>query len=658
MSNEGRYIKRERLLAAVFFLIVIGFAARLIQIQVIQHDDWSYISAKQTLDLCDLTPPRGQIQDRNGMTLAVTLPLSYAVGFRPTAGINLDDVARKISSILPLSYETVRRKLDAPQFVYLARRVDWKLKQHLEAINLGCLQFDQEPRRAYPAASTLASVVGFTNVDGVGQEGIERSMNLDLTGAKYQELRWRDAKRTSTAVLSGNQAAGELRGADITLTVDLQLQTVVEKALEKGLADLDYSRSCALLIDPWTGDILALATQPTYDPNRPSESEALFRKCWPVTDVYEPGSTLKIVPITEALESNVVNRSTHIYCENGAYHVPGAIIHDSHAYGDLTVDGVLTHSSNIGAAKIAAKCGSENFYNRLRSFGFGSSTGIDIAGEQSGIVPKPQDWSGPTCSNLAMGHGISCTPLQLAMAYAAIANGGSLMKPNLVYSIHYPDGTTDTRVPKVVQTAMSPETSAELADMLVNVVKSGTGRKAAVGDLLIAGKTGTAQKVDLENHTYFQKRFVSSFVGFFPADEPRYLLLVVVDDPLGQYFGAAVAAPVFAEIASQLWVIRPADFPVMPEPKAEEVDSSSVQADSTADSLLFAGVTPPVLTDPTVPMIRMPSIEGMPLRRAALELSSRGLDFQLNGSGIVFAQYPKPGDMVPAGYSCLVHAQD
>ncbi|MBU1920917.1 PASTA domain-containing protein [bacterium] len=609
-----------------------------------------------------MKPPRGEIRDRNGLPLAVTLPLSYAVGFRPASGLDLDNVANKVSAILPLSRETVRRKLDASSFIYLARRIDWKLKQHLESTKMACLQFDQEARRSYPVSTSLATVIGFTNVDGIGQEGIERALDKDLAGAEYSEVRWNDAKRTTAAVLR-NDDIQHLRGADVTLTIDLQLQNVVENALAKGLETLDYERSCAILVDPWTGDILALATLPTYDPNRPGESRAENRKCWPITDVYEPGSTFKVIPVIHALEAQLVRRSSIIYCENGAYRVPGATIHDSHPYGDLTVDSVLAYSSNIGAAKIALKIKPADFYDRIRAFGFGNSTGIEIAGEQSGVVPKPPHWTGPTCANLAMGQGVSCTALQLAMAYAAIANGGSLMKPNLVLSTHYPDGSTEKRVPEIIRTVMTSETAANIQEMLVNVVKYGTGKSAAVEGLSIAGKTGTAQKVDQENHTYFQKRFVSSFVGFFPAEEPRYLLLVVVDDPMKRYFGATVAAPVFREIAQQLMDIRPADFPAKPKPP---VIAEIVQPDS-ADSLLEFDLDPAAISlidslsatrNPDISMIEMPSVKGLPLRQAALELSSRGLVFQLNGSGIVSAQYPHPGDMVPAGFNCMVLAKN
>jgi cell division protein FtsI (penicillin-binding protein 3) len=589
----------------------------------------------------------------------VTLPLSYAVGFRPASGTDLNRVAERVSAILPLSRETVRRKLDSPSFVYLARRVDWKFKQHLESLKLKCLQFDQEARRAYPAATALASVIGFANVDGIGQEGIELALNHDLAGTEFQERHWKDARRTSTALLSSGTNA-EFRGADVTLTIDLQLQTVVENAMRAGLANLEYERSCAILLDPWSGDILALSTLPTYDPNRPGDSNAANRKCWPITDVYEPGSTLKIIPIAEALESKRVRRSTIIYCEDGAYRVPGATIHDSHPHADLTVDSILAYSSNIGAAKIAETIEPDEFYNRIRAFGFGNRTGIEISGEQRGVVPKPKSWSGPTCSNLAMGHGLSCTPLQMAMAFSAIANGGTLMKPNLVLTTTYPNGSIEHRVPQAIRSVVSPALASELTDMLVNVVEYGTGKTAAVEGLRIAGKTGTAQKVDLENHTYYKKRFISSFIGFFPADDPRYLLLVIVDDPQGEYFGSLVAAPVFKEIAEQLMVIRPQDFPLSPTPVAEGlplVDPVET-AREFAQEVRPACTAVPANYPADAPLVEMPLIEGLPLRRAAIELSSRGLDFQLTGSGIVSEQYPPPGDILPVGYRCRILAQD
>jgi cell division protein FtsI (penicillin-binding protein 3) len=345
--------------------------------------------------------------------------------------------------------------------------------------------------------------------------------------------------------------------------------------------------------------------------------------------------------------------------------VKGATLHDSHKHGMLSVNDVLALSSNIGAAKICERFSRAEIYGKLRDFGFGVSTGVELAGEQTGYIPPISTWSGPTQANLAFGHGISCTPLQLAMAYASVANGGTLMKPRLVKSVDYPSGDHIEYPVQINKRTMSPEVAAELTDMLVGVVEHGTGELAQIKGIRIAGKTGTAQKVDQVHKTYFAKRFVSSFVGFFPAEKPKYVLLVVVDDPRVEYYGASVAAPTFRMVVEEILMIRTRDFENAPPAADVEFATRDKRPEVKPREALATVSYPTVFVDDpdnaatvtnTVP-VAVPNLEGWPLRKAVQELSKRHLSFKLLGSRRVVTQLPAPGTIVPAGTVCELYGE-
>lgn len=656
MNRPAKPFDRERLLAAVFFIVLTAFAVRLAQIQLFQHGRWSAMARSQSLMTKYQKPTRGEIRDRNGRALAVTLPLAYAVGYRPAFVLDFDYLAGVLATQLSRPRRDLREKLMEPGFAYLARRVDMQTKQKIDGFKLGCFQFDEEPRRSYPSATSAAVIVGFANVDGTGMEGIEASMNDELSGEGYAELCRVDALRKSPSPVS--PVPVELRGGDVTLTLDLQLQTIVENKLQEGLRGKIYERACAIMVEPETGNVLALATLPSYDLNAPGTARPHHRRCWPVTDVVEPGSTLKIVPVAKGLESGKVTRKTRIFCENGSYPVRGAVIHDSHPHGTLTVDEILEVSSNIGAAIICQKHSPADIYDKLRAFGFGNPTQIEIASEQAGCVPAPSTWSGPTQATLAFGHGISCTPLQVVMAYAAIANGGLLMKPRLVHSVDFPSGQRTVYPAETIRRVLPEAVAHDLSDMLVGVVENGTGKAAHVEGIRIAGKTGTAEKVDSVRKTYFTDRFISSFVGFFPEEHAKYALLVMVDDPKGEYYGAAVAAPIFRSVVEELLLTRPQDFnPGTNSTQMTDADpspKSNFAHETYLSTLVYArnthGGNSIALSDSG--WVQIPAVEGWPLRMAMQEFSKYHLNFVLSGSRVVIAQIPPAGTLVPPGTTC------
>ncbi len=558
MSRKRLGTPRERVLGVLMLGMLAIFALRLVQLQVFEHAQWKAIARGQSLMTRYQKPSRGEIHDRNGLALAVTLPLTYAIGYRPRYVVNFANVAGTLSTLLQKSKREVQEKLQTPGFTYLARRIDWQTKEKIEALKLSCFQYDEEPRRAYPSAGTAAVVVGFANVDGKGQEGVEASMDDELSGEGYQELCRVDALRKTEAAIS--PIPDECRGADVTLALDLQLQTIVEEAMRDGLKDRTYERACAIMVDPHTGDVLAMATLPSFDPNHPGDFKPEYRKCWPVTDVVKPGSVMKVVPVAKALESGKLSRTSLIDCERGSWAVRGAVIHDSHPHGTLSLDDIIALSSNIGAAKVSQRFSPAEVYDKLRAFGFGNKTLVEIAGEQAGYVPPPSTWSGPTQATLAFGQGISCTPLQLTMAYAAIANGGQLLKPRLVRSVDFISGVHTDYPVEAIRRVIPATIASALTEMLVGVVDHGTATIVKVQDVTIAGKTGTAEKVDHEHNTYFSNRYIASFIGFFPAENPRSVLLVMIDDPRGEHFGGSVAGPIFKHIVEEMRLLRPQEF--------------------------------------------------------------------------------------------------
>ena len=656
MNGPHRLHARERALAAALLAIMAIFTARLVQIQIVQHAQWSSMARAQSLLTKFQQPARGEIRDCNGRPLAVTLPLAYAVGYRPSFVLEFDGLCGTLAAQLSKPRRELRDKLTSPGFAYLARRVDWQTKLTLEALRLGCFQFDEEPRRMYPSTSSAAVIVGFANVDGSGMEGIEASMNDELSGEGYRELCRVDALRKAVAPIS--PVPMEYRGADVTLTIDLQLQTIVEEKLREGLKGKTFERACAILVDPRSGDILALATLPSYDLNAPGDAPPQDRRCWPVTDVVEPGSTLKIVPIAKALESGRLARESRIFCENGSYPVRGAVIHDSHAHGSLSVEEVLALSSNIGAAKICQRFTPAEIFDKLRAFGFGNPTQIEIAGEQPGVVPPPSSWSGPTQATLAFGQGISCTPLQVVMAYSAVANGGVLMKPRLVQAVDFPSDTSHVYPPETIRRVLPERVARELSEMLVGAVEYGTGQSARVNAVRIAGKTGTAEKVDAEHKRYFSDRYISSFVGFFPAENPRYVLLVMVDDPQGEYYGATVAAPVFRTVVEELLLTRPQDFTAPTTPRQMAASTVPSPRDNTGapSTVYLAGARAEANSSLSLAAdslwVQVPALQGWPLRQAVQELAKHNLSVVLSGNRVVIEQYPPAGTVVPAGTTC------
>jgi len=630
----------------VSFVFILGFGlivARAFNLQVVNQEAWQKRAEHQHQKVIPLAPQRGTIFDRNGDEMAVSiLENSIYVEPRKVTAPRLE--AQALSAALSLPVPKLEAKLTSTRgFLWLKRKAPPAESGRVRALDLPGINFIKEYKRFYPNSGIGAQVIGFTGIDPKGLEGIELKYDSLIQGqAGYLETE-RDA--LGRGIGAGDKTVeGDTRGCDLYLTLDKNLQYIAEKELVAGVRSARAKAGTVVVMDPRTGAVLAMANQPSYNPNAFTRYRPGQWRNRAVCDIYEPGSTIKAFLLAAALDAGVIHRGETFYCEHGAYEVGGKIIHDDHSYGRLKVGQILKYSSNIGAAKIGAKLGRERYYHYLRAFGFGEPTGIDLPGEVGGLLRKPAGWFDVDLATISFGQGISVTPLQLATAAAAIANGGKLMAPFVVKRIVNPYGeVVENRPPEVVRQVVSAKVAREVRNIMITATqKGGTGTLAQVPGFLVAGKTGTAQEVDPVTGGYSADRRVGSFVGLVPAEDPRLVILVVIDEPEDKIYGGLVAAPIFAKIASQsLQYLK--ITPTQPQP--QNPLPAPVRAESRA-------ATAPERLLPhhlAAARLRMPDCVGMSYRQVLQVMAKTGLNIKLKGSGRVLQQSPAPGAPVRYG---------
>ncbi len=531
---------------------------RVAYLQTVRSEELRSLGLRQYTDSVPLPASRGRIFDRRGRVLAENLPVesAYAV---PRRIQDPDAFARRVSAVLGIPPERIRIKLVPDRyFVWIARHLPPKTAQKLKTLGLhGQLGFEREERRHYPFGPLAAQVLGFTGIDNQGLYGLEAQYDALLRGIPGRAVRVRDA--LGREILEGRRVLDPPRnGSDLFLTLDAVVQHIAERELEEAVQVHRAKAGVAAVMDVRTGEVLALASVPRFDPNRYAEAPPDVWRHRAVAEVYEPGSTFKLVVMAAALEAGAVRPETTFYCP-GYLVVPGGHrIREAHGEAHKAVRPVdiVRLSCNVGAALTADRLGPQRLYQAVLRFGFGRRTGIELPGEAMGIVRPPNAWSGPDLYTLAFGQGIAVTPLQLLRAAAAIGNGGLLVRPTLVAMVRRPDGLVEEPKPASPPRVLSAATASRLLAMMERAVTDGTGRAAAIPGYTVAGKTGTAQKPDPRGG-YLPGRYVASFVGIVPASSPRLAILVLLDEPQGEYYGGVVAAPVFRRIASQvLWHLR------------------------------------------------------------------------------------------------------
>ena len=540
--------------AFVGLCFLVGFAIllfRFFDLQVLQAETMMQKARRQHEKTITLDSNRGVIVDRQGKPLALNLdvPSVYAT---PSSLDNPTRVARQLAQVLGVPREPLEKRLRAKRdFVWIQRKIDDSQVKRLNDLALPGVGVMVEARRFYPKGTLLAHVLGFAGIDSQGLEGLENGYDEHLRGQVRRVVLQRDA--LGRVIIPESQRKSQpLSGHTISLTIDEVIQYIAEQALEQTVRNTKARGGAVLVMAPKTGQMLAWALRPTFDPNHIHQASPERWRNRGVTDPYEPGSTLKVVLAAAALELNRVTPDTMLYAGDGEIPISGTVIHDHEKAGWVTFREAVQRSSNVAFVKMSWDLGREQVYQFLRTFGFGEKTGIDLPGESIGILRRPDQWSQRTLPSLAIGQEIAVTPLQLLTAVSAVANEGWLMRPFLVREISDHQGRSVwEHVPHIRRRPISAETAQTVTDLLVNVVDRGTGKRAAIPGYRVAGKTGTAQKVDPATGTYSSTKFVGSFVGFVPAEDPQLAILVMIDEPQGPAWGGVVAAPVFRKVAEQ-----------------------------------------------------------------------------------------------------------
>ncbi|MGE5711932.1 MAG: peptidoglycan D,D-transpeptidase FtsI family protein [Nitrospira sp.] len=539
----------------MLILLLCGFSVilfRLVTLQVLQAADLTARADRQHQKSVTLEGARGTVTDRHGKVLAMNMEVPSIFGV-PASLDSPSHTARFLSPVLHIKRDEIERKLRQDKhFVWLARKVEPEQGRRLEQLALDGIGMVMEGRRFYPKGPLLAHVLGFVGMDGLGLEGLERRYETALHGEKRVTILQRDALGR-TVFPKGLAEQVPAAGHALTLTVDEVIQYIAEKELEEAVGRAHAKAGTIIVMEPQSGSILALAVSPRFDPNTVA---ALTPDRWrnrALTDTYEPGSTMKVVVAAAALEEKVMMPGTMVFGENGRMTIANTTIHDHEKLGWMTFSQMIQKSSNIGAAKTGMLLGEQRLYRYLQAFGFGARTEIDLPGEVSGLLKTPREWGRRSLASISMGQEIGVTPLQMVSAMAAIANNGVLMKPYVVSEVRDQKGYSLKEVlPQVKRRVVSPDTARTLTNILEGVVTNGTGTKAAIPGFRVAGKTGTAQKIDPRTGTYSTTQFVGSFVGFVPAEAPRLAIIVVIDEPQGEAWGGTVAAPVFRRVGEQV----------------------------------------------------------------------------------------------------------
>ena len=573
---------------------------------------------------------RGRIFDRNGQMLATSVE-AKSVYARPFEIENIDIAADTLSRDLKISRSKIYKRLKSKKkFIWIKRQITDRESAAIASAELKGVRLVSEFSRIYPNGHLAGQTLGFVNIDGKGLEGVERIYNERMKPGKAEFVVQRDAKG-SRLYLDAQGREMDINGLDVRLTIDTHIQHAAEQSLAKSIAKYDARAGIVLVVDVDSGDILAMANQPFFNPNNVKRSKATQRRLRAVTDVYEPGSTMKPFLFAAALEENVIEPDTLINCENGRWKVGGKTIRDTHPEKWLPAHKVLRYSSNIGTAKIGIDMGAGVYHDYLSRLGFGSKTGIGLPGETGGIMMPPSKWTSVDLAAISFGQGIGTSALQMAKAYLTLANGGMTKELNLIK-------LPEVKSPTPTEQVFSKETVDIVLAMMRDVVhEDGTGRSARIPGITMAGKTGTAQKAAKGG---YGDQYLSSFVAMVPAEEPEFLLITMIDEPQKANYGSMVAAPVCKEIA-----VRTLAYYGKLSETLETAVAENIHVDALADEPLNKAVAAPK----AAPMsAKVPNIKGMPVRRALEMLVKKGIVPVLKGDGMtVTGQKPKPGQPWP-----------
>jgi len=677
-NGDRKTLSRLLIVACVALLWMGAVFGRLGYLQLFLHSEYMARAQRQQQRVIEITPQRGAIFDRNMHPLAMSIPVDSAFAVPSELG-DEQLAARLLSGVLGIPREVLETRFASSRsFVWIARKLPPDKKEAVEALNLKGVYFQKENQRIYPKRELAAHVLGFVDLDEKGLGGIEYELDGQIRGKSEKIIVMADARQRW---FDGGEAQRE-RGASVVLTLDEKIQYIAERELAAAIGRTHAIAGTVVVMNPNSGEILALANWPKFNPNAANEAPAEARMNRAVTALYEPGSTFKLITLAAAFDQGITRPTEVFDCENGAVYVAGHRIRDHKPFGLLNVADILALSSDVGAIKIALRLGAPKFYDYIRAFGFGQATGVDMPGESKGILRRLENWSAISIGSISMGQEVGVTPIQLISAVSAIANGGMLYKPHVVAQLRRGDRVLPAEgplAPAEPRRVIHPETAATLRQLMEGVVLNGTGKLAHLDGWTAAGKTGSAQKIDPATGRYSPTHFIASFTGFAPISNPAVTILVSLDSPVGQHEGGQVAAPVFKRIAEQVlpYLDVPRDVPVGPRlvqaayRNREISDSATLEDFTPAD---FSGLPdqPPVEASASNPRvgktptpsatvavdeggdIQVPDFSGKTMRDVTETCFRLGMDPVLVGSGLATNQTPAAGAKVRRGAKVTV----
>jgi cell division protein FtsI/penicillin-binding protein 2 len=655
-------------LAAIWTGAVFG---RLAYLQLFRYSEYYSRAQHQQRLIVDVGASRAEIFDRNMNPLAMSVPVDSAFAV-PSEIADPDMVSRLVGKVLDTPAEEIATRLAGSRsFAWIARKLPPEKANRLAAMNLRGIYFQREGGRFYPKRELAAHVLGYVDIDEKGLGGIEYSLDDSIRSKPGKMLILADAHRRWYD--SSDKAPDS--GTSVVLTLDEKIQYIAEKELAQAIHDTQAKSGTVIVENPNTGELLAVANWPTFNPNAAKDSSAEARVDRAASALYEPGSVFKIVTLSAAIDQGVTNPNEVVDCQNGAIYIAGHRIRDHKAYGLLTVSQILAYSSDVGAIKLGLRLGAPKFYDYIRAFGFGQTTGVDLPGESRGKLRRIENWTPVSVGSISMGQEIGVTPLQMISAVSAMANGGLIVRPHVVRELHRGSQVTEPQDSQQVPRRVIKETTAaSMRRMLEGVVLEGTGKKAILDGYTSAGKTGTAQKYDPDTGHYSTHDLIASFVGFAPINTPALTIYVQLDSPVGPHDGGQVAAPVFKRVAQQAlaYLNVPHDIPVAMETlRASHARATPEKDDNLTDVSDFEPVQtpaaaaaddpvhaithlPPAETAPTVEIaegsgIPAPQLLGKTVRDVTQECLKMGLTPVLVGTGIATEQFPEPGATIRRG---------
>jgi cell division protein FtsI (penicillin-binding protein 3) len=665
MSENARKPHPARI-AAIILIVVLWLAAiafRLVQLQIFQHEEFRRLSVLRQQITSPIPAPRGIIYDRRMNELARNVPVSTVIA-EPRRISDIDAVANKLSGILGLDPAGLKARMQDPDkraYLVIKRRIDPRAEGPIAALKVNGIYLEEGSMRVYPDRELASHVLGFVNMNGDGGAGLELQYDKELEGADGLASFDVDANRRS---FRGEVLKPPVQGRSLVLSLDRDIQYIAEHELTAAVGKYRAAAGTVIVMETETGRLLALANRPCFNSNTYKTAEAGLWRNRAVSDLFEPGSTFKVVVATSALEQHLTRPDELIDCQMGSIRIGGHIFHDHHPYGLLTFSQVLERSSNVGAAKLGMRLGQERLHAALLNFGFGSRTGIDLPAEIVGLVRDWRAWSGLSIGAISFGQEVGVTSIQMITAINVIASGGYRVWPHLVDRVIDSNGEL-IRVSEISKTRIvSPETASAVSSAFEGVILRGTAKGASLEGYRAAGKTGTAQKI--VNGQYSSEKYLSSFIGYAPLPTPRITILVQIDEPKGAIYGGTVAAPVFQQVAQRVLIhLRIPPDRTLPPPKPDRLQVASDDQDFTpgatpvapilaAEDAGAANGQSAIVVRVAEHPVEVPDFLGMSKRKVIAECQELGIRMQATGSGLAVQQFPAAGTIVSAGESCNV----